>query len=460
MASSQRIPVKPAEIIEQRSYQVPGKLLITEHHFSIPSSHSDPTSTPLRIFARSARRPAPPGFPLGPTLPYLVYLNGGPGHACHPPQSYPFTPTLLDKGYTLLFLDQRGTGLSTPISASTLAQRGDMDVQARHLKLYRADNIVRDLEAIRLALTATEQRPAGEKWSIFGQSFGGFISVSYLSFYPEGLRESFIFGGLMPLVREPGEVYRRLFRVVERRNEVYYAKFPEDVGRVKSIVRFLGRWGDGKVRLPGGGALTGRLFLTLGIGLGFHGGVDLVHNIVLKASTEIEMFGHITRGTLNSIESFLGWDNAPIYSVLHEPIYTVGKKAGWAAQKVREELPQFAMERLDSIEPLLFTGEMIFPWMFDDCPELSKMKDVAEKVAQDEDWPELYDLEQLKKNEVPVYAAAYTEDMYVDFDFSKETAAAIKGCKMFSTNVMYHNAIREKKEVVDQLFLMREDVID
>lgn len=62
--------------------------------------------------------------------------------------------------------------------------RGYNDVQAKYLKLYRADSIVRDCEAVRLALTEgwPEER---KKWSVMGQSFGGFCSITYLSFYPE-----------------------------------------------------------------------------------------------------------------------------------------------------------------------------------------------------------------------------------------------------------------------------------
>lgn len=99
--------------------------------------------------------------------------------------------------------------------------------------------------------------------------------------------------------------------------------------------------------------------------------------------------------------------------------------------------------------------------MFEDYSELRKVQDVANRVAAISDWPMLFDEEQLAKNEVPVYAAAYTEDMYVPYDLSVETAAKIKRCKVFSTNVLYHNAIGQKMdEVVRQLFALRDDVID
>lgn len=80
----------------------------------------------------------------------------------------------------VLFLDQRGTGLSSTVTAGTLARQGDAIKQAQYLKHFRADNIVRDCEAIRKRLT--EDYPEDQrKWSIIGQSFGGFCAATYLS---------------------------------------------------------------------------------------------------------------------------------------------------------------------------------------------------------------------------------------------------------------------------------------
>ena len=68
---------------------------------------------------------------------------------------------------------------------------------------------------------------------------------------------------------------------------------------------------------------------------------------------------------------------------------------------------------------------------------------------------------QLAKNEVPVFAASYAEDMYVDIDLSLQTAKKIKNCKVFTTNVMFHNAVsRRMEEVVKQVFNLRDDVIE
>lgn len=99
--------------------------------------------------------------------------------------------------------------------------------------------------------------------------------------------------------------------------------------------------------------------------------------------------------------------------------------------------------------------------MFEDYASLKAVKDTAQLLAQKSDWPDLYDEEQLAKNEVPVYAAQFYDDLYVDFDYGMETAKKIKGCKVFLTNTMYHNAIRSKPdEVMKELFAMRDDIRD
>jgi hypothetical protein len=113
-------------------------------------------------------------------------------------------------------------------------------------------------------------------------------------------------------------------------------------------------------------------------------------------------------------------------------------------------------------EKLYFTGEMIYPFHFTTHPELKRLCGAAELLALKQDWPALYDLEQLgKRNEVPVYAASFVDDMYVDFDLARETARAVRGAKVFETNVLYHNAIRARcDDVLRELFRLRDDPID
>ncbi len=172
------------------------------------------------------------------SLPKIIDLEGGPGFGNREPQDVPLTRSVLNRGYQMLYLDHRGTGLSSPINTDALLLQGGPQEQADYLKLFRADNIVRDYEAVRQCLTADfpDER---KKWSTFGQSYGGFVTLTYLSTYPQGLRESFMTGGLAPVRRTAEEVYRQTYKKVIERNQAYYKKFPEDVERVHRVANYI-----------------------------------------------------------------------------------------------------------------------------------------------------------------------------------------------------------------------------
>lgn len=447
----------------------------------MPRNHALPSSGTLKLFGRVVNRSERPAVSarlqseLISKKPYLVYLEGGPGFGNQQPQDMPLTKHFLDRGYQLLFLDYRGTGLSTPINARHVTSLGNAEKQAEYLRLFRQDNIVRDLEAVRLCLT--KDFPEGKRqWSIIGQSFGGFVSLTYLSRYPESLRESFLTGGLAPVGKRPDEVYEATFKKVVDRNWAYYKKFPGDVERVKQIVSHIMESDGEQIKLPGGGLLTVGRFLSIGIAFGVHGGLNSVHAQVTKMAADLDQFGFFTRSTLTSFEQNLGFDVAPIYALLHEAIYCCkpGVASNWAAARVGSRLSEFSWLATPGQvapkftippagEPIFFSGEMVFPFHFETFPELVELKGAAELLAKYDQWEEVYDEEVLRKNqhEVPVYAASFVEDMYVDFDLARETAKMVGGIKVFETNSMYHNAVRAKaEEVLGELCKMRDDPRD
>lgn len=101
--------------------------------------------------------------------------------------------------------------------------------------------------------------------------------------------------------------------------------------------------------------------------------------------------------------------------------------------------------------------------MFRDYIELRNLAPTADILAQMTSWPPLYNTERLAHNDVPVYASIYIDDMYVSYDFARETAMKIRNCKTFITNAMYHDAIGaagKSEEVFRQLFGLRDDVMD
>lgn len=106
--------------------------------------------------------------------------------------------------------------------------------------------------------------------------------------------------------------------------------------------------------------------------------------------------------------------------------------------------PSFALQAAaygSDSDLVLFTGEMVFPWMFEDLAGLRPMKALAELLAQRTEWSKLYDSQQLQRNEVPVVAATYVEDMYVDFTLAQATAAKIKGVRQWMTNEYQHSVL-------------------
>ncbi len=394
------------------TYRVPGAVL-TEREHRVPLDHARSDGPWITVFTREVADPD------GLDRPYLVFLQGGPGHEASRPTSPPsgwMARALRD--YRVLLLDQRGTGRSTPIGP--LIPGDTAAAQAEYLTHFRADSIVRDAEAIRRELDV-------DRWSVLGQSFGGFTSLTYLSFAPEGLREAFITGGLSPIGRSADDVYGATYRRLIEANRRYFDRYPTDRERATEICR---RLDDEDVRLPSGDRLTGRRFRQLGMWLGASNGFELLHHVI-----ELP-FG--SSAFVHDAEGGLGFARNPLYATLHESSYADGVATRWSAQRL---LPA------EVAEDGLFTAEHVFQWMWEDYGLLRPHREAADLIA-DHQWPRLYDADQLARNEVPVAATIYVDDLYVERTFAEETAAAVRGLRPWITNEYQHNALRADGERV------------
>jgi pimeloyl-ACP methyl ester carboxylesterase len=391
--------------------RLPG-LVVAEHSFDIPLDHDEESGERISVFARELADPD------GRDRPFLVFFQGGPGFEAARPTRQPNSPGWLNRAledFRVLMLDQRGTGRSSPIGAlpgRTPAQQAD------YLAHFRADSIVRDAEWIRRELGV-------ERWSVLGQSFGGFCVTTYLSLAPAGLREAFLTGGLPALGPRIDEVYALTYARVLERNRRYYERYPADRERV---LRLHERVETGGLELPSGDRLTWRRFRQLGQMLGMSDGAERLH-YVLELPPDSPAFRH----DVENAESFA---RNPLYAILHEASWADGGTTRWSAARL---LPA------DFEAPQLFTGEHVYPWMFEDYRELSPLRDAAELLAQRE-WPRLYDEGVLDGNEVPVAAAIYANDMYVERVFSEETAGQIRGARTWITNEYEHNGLRVEGE--------------
>jgi hypothetical protein len=103
------------------------------------------------------------------------------------------------------------------------------------------------------------------------------------------------------------------------------------------------------------------------------------------------------------------------------------------------------------IYPLLFTGEMMFPWMFEEIRSLRPFRAATEALARRESYPPLYDPIRLAANDVPVAAVVYHDDLYVDAGLSLETAAEVGNLTPWITNEFEHDGIRQSGNVFKRL---------
>ena len=307
--------------------------------------------------------------------------------------------------------------------------------QADYLAHFRADSIVADAELIRPRVTG------GGPWAVLGQSFGGFCTVSYLSMAPAGISEALLTGGLPGLSATADEVYRLTYQKVAANCREHYERYPQDVDAARRVARELdrrARSGD-PVRLPGGGALTVERFQSLGQLLGSSRGSHTLHYLLEQPFAGRELSDDF----LHRAQALLSYASGPLYAVVHEACYAQGAATRWSAQRVRAEFAEFdPSAAVDGDAPLLFTGEMVYPWVLELDPALQPLAEAAGLLAERDDWPALYDAGQLGRTEVPAAAAVYFNDMYVPRELSLQTAAAIRGLRPWVTSEYEHDGLR------------------
>jgi pimeloyl-ACP methyl ester carboxylesterase len=378
-------------------------LVLTEHDFEVPVDHDRRDGSRITVFAREVADPD------GLDKPYLLFLQGGPGFEAPRPTRHPSGPAWLDralKDFRVLMLDQRGTGRSSPLGANATADE---------LVHYRADAVVRDAELVRKALDV-------DRWSVLGQSFGGFCVTRYLSSAPEGLREAFLTGGLPAFQVPVDEVYATTFELALERSRHYYERYPEDRERVRALMA-------DPVRLASGDLLTPDRVRQLGLNLGMSDGAETLHYL-LELPPDSPAFRH-------DADDPLDFARDPIYHLLQEACWADGGATRWAAQRVRPE----AYER----ETELLYGEHMLASVYDDYAALRPLRDAAAALAEHE-WPRLYEFDVLASNEVPAAAAIYADDLYVPMPYSTESARRIRGLRPWITNEYEHNGLRADGE--------------
>jgi pimeloyl-ACP methyl ester carboxylesterase len=396
-------------------------LTIDDHTLTVPLVWGDPADArTIDIHAAVVTREG------GEQLPYLVFLQGGPGHeaprAFHSPQG----PSWLDEAlehYRLVLLDQRGTGLSTPVSDRDL-ERGTGEL-AEYITHLRADAIVRDCEAVREELGAST-------WSVLGQSFGGFTTLAYLSTDAGSLEHVYITGGLSAVGRHPDDVYALTYDKMREASERYYRRFPAHRDAMRRIVDLADA---GAIVLPDGEVASVSRVRSAGSALGTNEGWQKLWSLL-----ELEPHTNAFRHDLAAAMPFDARN--PLYYVFHESSYADGHATDWSAE--RTEPDDFRDD------PTLFTGEHVRREWLDTVPGLQPWRDVTLELAEFA-WPQLYDADAIAASGARGAAAVYANDLYVPFEFSMETARLLPGVTPWITSEHEHNGLRSGGEVLSRL---------
>lgn len=406
----------------------------------------------IRLFYRTVCLPQN----VGRDLPAIVYLQGGPGGA---------GPRVLDsqsdgwlaeavKHFRVVLPDQRGTGRSSAVDGhlmdrlreEALACGADpARLQANYLKRFLADSIVRDFEYLRL----TEF--GGARWVTLGQSYGGFLTLCNLSTFPHGVAASFVGGGIPHVPASAKDVYAHTFPRMVSKTNAWYEKYPVDRERVGLLAD---RLAVGDVLLPDGSPFSVRRLQLCGGGLGMKPAPERLHNLLDLAFSDgdgsvqsaLNAAGgdiskvYVNRGFVESVQSLTGSASDPLYWTLQEFIYADGnldEPIRWAAAHEAEGRHEFST----AARPLMFFGEAMFPWMFQEDPALKPFAPAMDVLMEDTKFGQLYDIDQLARNAVPLRCAVYFDDLYVDSGLQLDTLARVGNSRAWVTNEFEHDGL-------------------
>lgn len=380
--------------------------------------------------------------------PWLLYLQGGPGSGGTRPARLGGWMKEACRTHRVLMLDQRGTGASTPATVASLASLTPQ-AQADYLVHLRAPQIVEDAEMIRLALGV-------DTWATLGQSFGGFCTLSYLSWHPESLERSLVTGGLAPVTGHADRVYGATYARMRARAEEFFARVPQARAGWERIVAHLReRAAAGEPELlPDGTELTVARAQMLGMYLGGNTRVDTLVYLLTEGLDTTGDAPRLSEAFRAGVAGMVERRSHPLYTVLHEAIYAqpdaVSQATGsaatdWSAARVLTQNPDFdpVATAAGGTAPVP-TGEHVFAWQTAQDSDLAPLAEATQILAAKDDWGPLYDLAVLAENTVPVAAAVYTDDVYVDRDLSLETAAAVQGLQVKEYGEFHHDGIGDE----------------
>ena len=257
------------------------------------------------------------------------------------------------RDYRVVLLDQRGTGRSTPVDRHAVVARGDGG-RATTSRCFRADSIVRDVEHLRTTVYD------GRRWATLGAELRRLAHPDLPVVRPRG--PAAVLRVRRPR-RHPPPTPRGVpphLRARRGKTAEFDRRFPRTIDRV---ARIADRLADGDVRLPDGDRLTVRRFQCLGIDFGMKPGFERMHWLVDEA-----FVAHRTSCPTRSCRTSMTLSSQRRQPAVLDAAGIDLRRRRQRARPRGRPRPSAtgAREFDDDRRPLLFTGEMVFPWMFDE----------------------------------------------------------------------------------------------
>ncbi|KAA8831072.1 alpha/beta fold hydrolase [Bifidobacterium tissieri] len=407
---------------DSAGYFVPG-FWVRDHTIEVPLDWNDESKGTITLFYREITAPDK----RDEDLPLLLHLQGGPGGKGQRPMPGDAWLGEAVRRYRVIMPDQRGTGKSTPVDGHMVEALGSAEAGAEYLSHFLADSIVRDFEYLRT------YRFGSRRWTTIGQSYGGFLTLTYLSLYPQALGACMTMGGIPGVPPDADDVYRHTYPRAALKSRLYYERYPQDERIVADVADYLD---SHDVRLPNGDPFSVRRLQSVGSVFGMGTGFDRIHWLFDEAFTPD---GRLADTFLYQVLNSTSNAGSPLYWTLQEFIYGNAHSGpmDWAAERELPNHPEFDTDA----RPLVFFGEMTFRWMFREISCLKPFLPAVELLMQRDEWPVIYRPDVLAANEVPLQSLVYFDDLYVDSGIQLRTLSHIGNAKAWVTNEYQHDGI-------------------
>ncbi len=152
-------------------------------------------------------------------LPLLVFLQGGPGGSGPRPLG-PSSDGWIEeaiKHFRVVLPDQRGTGRSSRVDYACDGGHG-WRRQGR-CRVLSVSSPIRSFVTSNICVAPN----SAAQWVTLGQSYGGFLTLTYLSLFPQGVIASFTTGGIPHVPADATDVYRHTFPRMARKTAQFYS---------------------------------------------------------------------------------------------------------------------------------------------------------------------------------------------------------------------------------------------